>query len=210
MGRHKLRSPEQSLAVRWLLGLYEFCASLKLAVVLIFTAAAALAVGCRDQDEITRYRVPKPQLQEQTNGGKSESPRDGLTYDVPAGWLLGKSGGLRKAAFRIETGGKEAEVTVIDLDASAADVLSNVNRWREQVELPATTADALSQEMKKLAVGPVAADYVELFGAKQSILGVMVPRDDKVWFIKLKGDTDLVRSERDRFQAFAQSVRFAQ
>jgi len=42
MGRYKLRSPDQPFVVRCLLGLYEFCASLKMAVVLIFAAAAAL------------------------------------------------------------------------------------------------------------------------------------------------------------------------
>lgn len=43
MARPKLRSPDQSLPVRMILGLYEFAASLKLAVTLIFSLAAVLA-----------------------------------------------------------------------------------------------------------------------------------------------------------------------
>lgn len=42
MARPRLRSPDQPFAVRFLLGIYEFCASLKLAVVLIFTMAVVL------------------------------------------------------------------------------------------------------------------------------------------------------------------------
>jgi hypothetical protein len=43
MTRPKLRSPDQPLPVRFILGLYEFAASLKLAVILIFALAAVLA-----------------------------------------------------------------------------------------------------------------------------------------------------------------------
>lgn len=45
MGRFRLVQPNQPFVVRWLLWLYEFSASLKLAVVLIFTTAAVLAVA---------------------------------------------------------------------------------------------------------------------------------------------------------------------
>lgn len=43
MARPKLRSPEQPLALRFLLGVYEFAASLKLAVLLILSLAGVLA-----------------------------------------------------------------------------------------------------------------------------------------------------------------------
>jgi len=43
MARPKLRSPGQPLLVRLVLGIYEFCASLKLAVFLIFSLAGVLA-----------------------------------------------------------------------------------------------------------------------------------------------------------------------
>lgn len=45
MAQHRLVQPNQSWPVRWLLGFYEFSASLKLAVVLIFATAVVLAVA---------------------------------------------------------------------------------------------------------------------------------------------------------------------
>lgn len=45
MSRYRLRSPEQPWLVRLILGGYEFAASLKLAVILIFSSAFVLAVG---------------------------------------------------------------------------------------------------------------------------------------------------------------------
>jgi len=45
MGRYQLRSPSQPFALRLVFGLFEFFASLKLAVVLIFSAAAVLGAA---------------------------------------------------------------------------------------------------------------------------------------------------------------------
>src|SRR5579871_1408157 len=45
MARSKLYSPDQPFPIRWTLWLYEFCASLKLAVVLISMVAAVLAIA---------------------------------------------------------------------------------------------------------------------------------------------------------------------
>src|SRR3569623_256663 len=43
MARPKLYHPDQPWSLRWILWLYEFCASLKLAVILIASVAAVLA-----------------------------------------------------------------------------------------------------------------------------------------------------------------------
>ena len=51
MSPPRLRKPEQPLLVRLLLGLYEFAASLKLAVILIFSLAAVLATATLVESE---------------------------------------------------------------------------------------------------------------------------------------------------------------
>ena len=50
MARPKLRHPGQPLPLQALLGLYEFAASLKLAVALIFSAAVVLCCGADEAD----------------------------------------------------------------------------------------------------------------------------------------------------------------
>ena len=37
----------------------------------------------------------------------------------------------------------------------------------------------------------------------------MVTRGDTIWFFKLTGDRDLVAAQRDKFQSFLKSLRFA-
>ncbi len=90
----------------------------------------------------------------------------GLTYEVPAGWHETKSGGLRRAAFEVTDGEQEIEVTVIDLAGAAGDLLSNVNRWREQVGLgPLKSVDAI--KATKIQVDDKPATYVRIEGTDE-------------------------------------------
>ena len=65
-----------------------------------------------------------------------------LAYQVPAGWTQGQltisRGGIqvrRNAAFEVREGDKRAEITVTSLPAESNPILSNVNRWRQQIGL---------------------------------------------------------------------------
>ncbi len=136
-----------------------------------------------------------------------------LTYDVPDGWVQGRVGGMRKAAFSIQVADRKAEMTVIDLAAAAGDLLPNVNRWRGQVQLDELDQTALDQLVKTVEVSGHAGHYVELVGPedadpREAILGVVVMDAAKVWFFKLKGDAQLVLREKQHFESFVRSVRF--
>jgi hypothetical protein len=133
-----------------------------------------------------------------------------LIYDLPAEWRQGKTGQLRRAAFEVIDGDRQAEITVIDLPAAASnveDVMANVNRWRQQVGLP--PAETLDQtDASDLVVDGRTGTYLELKGDRLAIFAVMVPDGDRVWFIKLMGDVTLVDRERERFRSFAESIHF--
>lgn len=135
-----------------------------------------------------------------------------LTYDTPQGWTPGKTGGFRKAAFEVRDGGKKVEITAIDLPAAGGELLPNVNRWRQQIQLEPTTQEQLDRDIKMINVGPLSGDYIELVGPKtadphQTILGVIVNTGDKAWFFKLQGDAALAEREKQRFAAFVQSIK---
>jgi len=129
-----------------------------------------------------------------------------LTYDVPPGWTEAPAGGMRKAAFTVGAGG---EVTAISLGGAGGELLPNINRWRQQVGLAAITQDELNQQLKKIDIGSRSADYVEITGATEAILGAIVPAGSETWFFKMKGATDLVSREKTNFESFVRSVRLA-
>ncbi len=144
------------------------------------------------------------------------SPIDGpgLTYETPAGWTAGKVDGMRRAAFSVADGERKVEITVINLPVAGGERLANVNRWRGQIGLDATTAAQLASDLQQLAVAGTDGDYIELVGppdtgSPQAIMAVLADVAGSTWFFKLMGDADLAAQERERFRAFVQSVNFS-
>ena len=195
---------------------------------------AVLAVGCDSDAEIRRYRVPKQSIVEQTNPStQPEAPRPdamprpdaaapgatapraaALSYDTPAGWSEQPAAGMRQAAFTVEDENQSAELTAIALGPEAGNVLDNVNRWRGQIGLPPVDAEQLQQEIEPVEVGGASGLYVELVGPadsspRQSILGVIVVVEGRVWFLKFMGDADLVEQQQSQFDEFVQSVQWS-
>jgi hypothetical protein len=133
---------------------------------------------------------------------------DMVTFDKPQSWQPGEVRGLRKAAFVVSEGDEKAEVTVIDLSASAALWLPNVNIWRQQIQLARCSEGELVKITSSMDVGDVEGQFVELVGPEEAILGVMAVRGSRSWFVKMKGDAQLVQAETERFQQFVKSIEF--
>jgi hypothetical protein len=129
----------------------------------------------------------------------------------PKGWKLGPPKPLRKLTYLVSHEGQAGEVTVISLPAAVNDLLSNVNRWREQVKLPPVDEAGLAKLVQPISLGDSSGSYVELKGTGEggeSILGVMAVRGEEAWFFKFKGPSPLIEHEKTRFDEFVKSVRF--
>ncbi len=138
-----------------------------------------------------------------------------ITFAAPQGWKeLPKGGPMRVAAFEATSGDQRAETTVIPLGGGAGGVLQNVNRWRDQIGLGPIDDATLESELRHINVAGRAAPYVVLVGPesagekRQSILAVMLERDDRTWFFKMTGSAPLVADQRPAFEEFVRSVKF--
>jgi hypothetical protein len=130
-------------------------------------------------------------------------------YDVPPGWNEVPATGMRVAAFKVTSGDKSAEVTVIPLAGQAGGELANINRWRGEVGLPNVTAEQLDPSWAKVVETPAGKVlYVDLAGPKERTLGAVLRHQEKTWFFKLRGPSDLVGMQQPAFEAFVNSLRF--
>lgn len=134
-----------------------------------------------------------------------------LKMTAPPDWRPGKSGGMRKAAYEIEGAAGKGEVTMIDLAKAAGDRLANVNRWAGQIGAKTYDAEGLKAALQPIEVGSDTGDYAVLIAPPdaekgQSILGVIIDKGDKTWFIKLQATTALALQEKAAFEAFVKSV----
>lgn len=211
--------------------LFHFLPCLRATTAFVFVSVCVLTIpACTRQEEISRYEEPKEatsqsiQKPPSTKGPAAQSPTidatapavtagSGLTYATPDGWVQGKAGGMRKAAFYVEDGGHRVDVTVIDLAATAGELLPNVNRWRQQLQLGALTEEQLKKTVQRVEIAGVEGHYVELIGPKgpasgKAILAAVAIVGDKAWFFKLWGDADSALRQKDRFMDFIKSVKF--
>jgi hypothetical protein len=141
------------------------------------------------------------------SGAASSPDTPPLTFDAPEQWQQTPPRAFQLALFTIEAGDPPTEVSI----SSAGGTLDiNVNRWRRQVGLPPLEGSALTDAVESIEVGGRSAFRVQIDGAELSIRAVVVPDGPSNWFFKLNGPTGLVEQEADRFDAFVQSVEFAE
>lgn len=159
-----------------------------------------------------RERPARPDLASTAStpppGPAADSP---ITYEVPDGWQPGEVSGIRTAAFDIRDGEESALLTVISLNKIS--LLANVARWAGEVGVTGVTEANLSEYVSKTTVDGIESDLVAVFGPEDAsprlaTLGAIVPREDRLWFVKLKGDAALVERERAHFESFLKSLKF--
>jgi len=141
-------------------------------------------------------------------------------FDLPKTWRILPADGMRKAAFSVADGSKQAVITVIELSTKAprvADPLDNVNRWRGEVGLPRVDKDSLAEVTESMKIGGLDATYMaaipdaskpEESQIPRATLAAMVRDGERIWFFKMNGARELVAAEQQNFRDFLKSVRF--
>jgi hypothetical protein len=96
-------------------------------------------------------------------------------WKLPAGWRERPGSGMRLATLELGSMDQPLELSVIRLGtmgmSDAAYVLSNVNRWRGQLQLPPITAEQLDAETQRVQLEGATATLVNLVGALQGGMG---------------------------------------
>jgi hypothetical protein len=135
-----------------------------------------------------------------------------LPFDcqVPESWQRVAAGRFQLAVFEIRDGNRKGTVSV---SMAGGEIAANINRWRDQLGLPAVTDAELASDTQKIQVDGNEGMLVDLVGSvgdrgRQSILGVIVPIQERQWFFKFSGDAELAEQLKPQFEAFVKSVKF--
>jgi hypothetical protein len=134
-----------------------------------------------------------------------QAPR--LSYETPEGWQERPLGAFRRASFAVTDGDRQADISVTDLDLRGGDMVENVNRWRQQVNLPPQSAQEVTSALRPIAGQGIEWQWVELVGSEETILGAIGKTDRAAWFVKLKGDSALAEREKSKFETFVKSLK---
>jgi len=138
-------------------------------------------------------------------------PPPQIHYEAPEGWTKIPPAMAAIASYEVAQNGQKVTISVSRLGGGLE---ANLNRWRDQVSLPHLEDSEIFKTLTKFPVGKHMGAFVELTGKDpktgnpRTILGVMIPDEEEIVFVKLSGDPDLAVKERDHFEAFAKSVSF--
>lgn len=140
---------------------------------------------------------------------KSEGPN--LLWTAPATWQVGAPNAMRKGSYRIA--GEADAVAEVSITAFPGDVggeIANVNRWRNQLGLPAATAADLAGAIVHRDQAGLHVSIVEITSPPgpqaQRLIGAIVPFGDATWFFKLTGPDAVVAREKAAFLTFIETI----
>ncbi len=139
-------------------------------------------------------------------------------HETPEGWTPLPPAELRELGWTVP-GTPGGECTFAVYQGRAGGLLANLNRWRRQLGLEETTAEALAALPKGRLLGQealrveLAGTYGGMSGTRKdegyALLGLMAELPMATAFLKLVGPAALVAEQTPRFLALADSLRMA-
>jgi len=194
-------------------------------------AALTLALsGCEKNSDIKVYRVAKAPLEEETSGQQNAMPANAPSPSMPGGmaptastasvpvppnWEPQPLSQMRQASFLVKgRNGAIADISFVNLGASAGNVPDNVNRWLSQLGQPAIDEQKLNQIAQRLTTSIGEVTVVDLTGLPQGadpmkdgrILAAMAASGGSTLFFKMRGNADLTESQKSEFVKWVAAV----
>ena len=184
----------------------------------ILLSVIAFALVSCNNDRIEVYNIPKEgttvAMQSGSEGLAPPPPGNPAQWTKPEGWNEQPLSEMRLGSFKVAgANAASADVSVIAFPGEAGGLISNINRWRGQLQLPPLDEDQLSQVIQRTDVDNVPTYLVDFQtvekAAKPSrILGAVLQTADRAWFVKMTGPPELIESQREKFLAFVKSFHF--
>jgi hypothetical protein len=143
-----------------------------------------------------------------TPAAPSDSGTSQIKWELPPGWATKPPSAMRYASFSAEKNGESADISVVTFPGDGGSDVDNVNRWRQQIGLPAVGEELLKPMIAAVHAGDVHIDTIDMSGPSARLLAGWTRHDGQAWFFKMTGPPQLVEEEKPKFMAFLQSIRF--
>lgn len=138
----------------------------------------------------------------------SDSDKPQLKWELPEGWTTAPTAPMRYASFAVEKNGEKADISIVTFPGDGGNDIDNINRWRQQIGLPAVGAEILKSLIAPEQAGDVHLDLVDMSGPAARALAAWTRHGGRAWFFKMSGPPALVEQEKPKFVAFVRSLRF--
>lgn len=134
-------------------------------------------------------------------------------WTVPEGWSATPPGQMVLASFQATgSNGEVVETAVSMLSGDGGGLLANVNRWRNQLQLPPAQPGELDSMLRRMDIHGHSAVLVDMEGVNTKtgkptrMLTAIVPEGGGTWFYKMTGAAADVEREQPNLIRFIESA----
>lgn len=147
---------------------------------------------------------PKPKVSG-TEPAKPAPPYS-VALEIPNHWHAKcRPDSMRYKSFQA---GK-ADVSVVYLTGKVATDLSNINRWRRQLDLQRWTEKELRRDSLNVITQLGNARLVDFTSStpdRHRLVGAIIRKEEGTWLVKMRGDSKTIEEEREAFLSFLQQL----
>ena len=172
----------------------------------IFCVLLLLAqIGCNRNSGIVRYEVDRESDKVMsTDLLREQFDPIPFRWKVPAEWTEAENDQFSAIAWTVGSKKNPARITVSGLSA-ASGLEAQIVRWRGQLQLPEMATAELMKSVEDVALSGATGKWCDFRNETESILGMIVPHEDKLWIIKFRGGNATAEKARDAFRGFCES-----
>jgi hypothetical protein len=136
-------------------------------------------------------------------------PKGAPTWEAPKHWVAGKASSVRIASYLVKDAkGNELDFSITSFPGDVGGLLSNVNRWLSQVDLPTIEDSNNSPLLSSFKLDDKDAHLLIAENTEKTIYGALLFGTSQSWFFKIMGDTSLAKVEKENFLNLLSSVCF--
>jgi len=174
-----------------------------------------LTVACGRKEEISTTWIPKEPQGPTASAMPAGTPE--IEWKVPKAWTAQPPSSMRVGSFSVKAdNGQAVDVSVVPLVGPAGGLLSNVNRWRGQLELePIAESDldknvtAITPNGRKMHLANIVSQGAVKGGhPRMRLVAAIYSAGEKTWFFKMMGEDAAVQSVLPQFKTFLESLTF--
>lgn len=174
--------------------------------------------GCGEQEDVRVYRAPaEPAPESRSAGHDAAGGKPHVHWVAPDHWIHSPDArAMRVATFEAPDEPVPLEIAVTAFPGDTGGLLANINRWRQQLGLPAVDEQDMARDVQPFQTPSIRGWMVRIDGASpgdaytpRAMVGAIIPgADDQTWFVRADGDPDLVERHQADIFAFARSFHF--
>ncbi len=128
------------------------------------------------------------------------------TWEAPDHWERKPSTRMRIGNYTVSNAtGESLDFSITSFPGKVGGILANVNRWLGQVDMDPTDEEGLNNFLSDRIIDEKPAKLVIAESEEQALYAAILFHNDRSWFLKLMGNLELARSEKENFLSLIDS-----